>query len=843
MRKHSKYLSSVAVAAILATPVATLPTAGWATIDEVVVTTRKREENLQEVPVAVAAFSADLLESQGLRNTQDILKLVPGVQFDQAFGASDTRISMRGINASRGRASVAVLVDGVDVSGENINIGGGSSLLNTALLDLERVEIVKGPQSALYGRNAFAGAINYITKKPSMDGMEGNLSVDVGEHGKYEVRGVVSGPVVADKLALRLNAATYNLDGYYEDPSSGGDLNGAESDGIRLAALFTPTENITINANVAYTESKSSPRAVVKVGKANTFYSKVDGSALPGLSPDDAFFTAFSAQGYGQWLGTVGSVEESDINLSQSVRPGFEGDFQGSEDERLSAALDIEWDLGSVTLRSITGYLDNEASAHEDVDFQDGPGTVYIGVGLNNANDYLAYTDTEQWSQEITLSSNDWDHGNWLVGVSGFWEEVQDADHSLGWYPDPFAYFALPCGNGAPFDIACSVTESITSTGGIPKEIDRDTDSWSAFGLVGLDLTEQLRITAEARYTHDDVTVTTNTLIDRVSQMLLNVPFDLDFGGGAAADLPDSATVTSNSLNYRLAADYKVNDDVMLYASVGTSTKPGGFGTAQMGRPGAASMKPEELTAYEVGAKTTWLDGALQANAAVFFNEYEDRQVGVTVDDPVTGWPAAGIVNAGAAETKGFELDVLWQPIDELTLGMGYAYVDAEWTDFNYTEIRNAAGKSLTAKDQAICGNIVGDCSGADIIGIPENAWTLMANYTAPMANSNMEWFVNTSAQWNDERAVTDRINGPYIGSSWNVDIQAGLQSDTWSVMLYADNVLDDDSVDWGQGYQDFKDGMWGGTFGGEPRDESVMAFLPNPRVVGVRANIKFGGN
>ena len=138
-----------------------------------------------------------------------------------------------------------------------------------------------------------------------------------------------------------------------------------------------------------------------------------------------------------------------------------------------------------------------------------------------------------------------------------------------------------------------------------------------------------------------------------------------------------------------------------------------------------------------------------------------------------------------------------------------------------------------------MCGNAAGDCSGAPISGIPENALTLVANYSAAF-NADTEWFVNLSGQYTDERAVNDEVRTAYIDASWNVDMQTGLQTDTWSLVAYADNLLDDDTVAWGQGYQDFKDGMYGGANGGEPRDEAVMAFLPAPRSFGIRASWKF---
>ena len=187
--------SPIAVAVFLGAACSCLVGTAQAQIDEIIVTTRKTEESLQSVPVAVTALTRDFFEKQGVSTTADVVKMVPGVNFDQAFSAADTRISIRGINSERGRASVAVLVDGIDVSGENITSGGGSSLLNTRLLDLERVEVLKGPHSALYGRTAFAGAINYLTRKPSMDDFEINTYGDVADFGTYDIRGSISGPL------------------------------------------------------------------------------------------------------------------------------------------------------------------------------------------------------------------------------------------------------------------------------------------------------------------------------------------------------------------------------------------------------------------------------------------------------------------------------------------------------------------------------------------------------------------------------------------------------------------------------------------------------------------------
>ncbi|MEE4184285.1 MAG: TonB-dependent receptor plug domain-containing protein, partial [Gammaproteobacteria bacterium] len=524
-----------------------------ATVDEIIVTTRRGEENLQDIPVAVRSFDEEFLQKQAIRTTEQIAALVPGVQFDQSFSAADTRITIRGIASERGRTSSAVLIDGIDVTGENVTAGGGSSLLNTRLLDLERVEVIKGPQSALYGRNAFAGAISYVSRQPSLEETEINLFADYSTFdttgNATDVRASISGPVIDGKLALGLNVGYFDNTGFYRNnnqavPAANSRLNGEESIGARLSAVWTPTDNVAVTANLMYSDREVTPRGAVKVANANTFY--LNGAELPaGTTPE---FSFLGNQDFGQWLGTVTSVSPENINYSISERTN--APFAGSTDETLLAYVKVDWDLGAVTLRSNSSYLDNKATLQEDAEYQDGVGTVFMGVGLSLANDYQDATDSTYINQEFTLESNDWDRGTWLVGVQYFRDDTKNVDTSLGWYNDPFIVFVPGlCGSG-PFQAACSFADSAIA-GDPAKVIERDTDSRSIFGLVGYDLTDNLRITAEARYIRDEITVTTNTAIDRVSQYILNVPIDFSFG--APPVLPARDTQSSNTLNPRVA--------------------------------------------------------------------------------------------------------------------------------------------------------------------------------------------------------------------------------------------------------------------------------------------------
>jgi outer membrane receptor protein involved in Fe transport len=183
-----------------------------AQIEEVVVSTRRRAESLQDVPIAVSAISAEQIERQGITDLEDVVQNQPSVQFDQSYGPADNRITIRGLSNTRGRSNVAFLIDGIDVTTETLISAGSGLLANRRLLtDVENIEIVKGPQSALYGRSAFAGAISYTTKEPS-DEFEGRVSLDVGDFGRRTVEGAFGGPL-SDTVGIRITGVNFNEDG------------------------------------------------------------------------------------------------------------------------------------------------------------------------------------------------------------------------------------------------------------------------------------------------------------------------------------------------------------------------------------------------------------------------------------------------------------------------------------------------------------------------------------------------------------------------------------------------------------------------------------------------------
>jgi len=245
-----------------------VPQYAAAQLEEIVVTTRKKQEYLQDLPIAVDAITAEQIDRQGITGIGDVARLNPSIQFFTGFGPQDTRITMRGLSNTRGRSNVAILVDGVDVTTENFLSPGSGLLANQRLLnDIERIEIVKGPQSALYGRSAFAGAISYITKEPG-DELGGQVRIDGADDGYLQFDGSIDGPIpgIEDILGMRLSGVYWNDDGHYKNSISDQPVGGGEGWGTAFTTVLTPTESIKIKARVEYSDDEYNSQPVVRIG-------------------------------------------------------------------------------------------------------------------------------------------------------------------------------------------------------------------------------------------------------------------------------------------------------------------------------------------------------------------------------------------------------------------------------------------------------------------------------------------------------------------------------------------------------------------------------------------------
>jgi outer membrane receptor protein involved in Fe transport len=453
-------LSLFSVAANFGTSVAVLyPLAASAQIDEVIVTTRRREESLQDVPIAVSAISSEQLLRQGVTDLRRTVELQPSVQFDQAFGPADNRITIRGLSNTRGRSNVAFLIDGIDVTTENLVTAGSGLLANRRLLsDVERIEIVKGPQSALYGRAAFAGALSYTTKDPG-DEFQGRVGLDIGDYGRRNFDVAFGGPVT-DTLGLRVTGTMWNEDGFYSNSVTGQAIGQQEGYAFAVKSVWKPADGIKSTLRAEYSDEEFGPRPVVRLpGTEPVWFPNGGprfqdglGNVLPGgdarvlarpiitgnVFNQDQTGTATNLFNFGLYCpdrpdligqGNVGRGFDptqdpgfclpKEIGRSSGLRPSLSadpvtgGDFQGTTTETFRVSFVNTFDVGVGTFSSYTGWTDFVGDDIYDQDYQNAA----LGFQLANTT-----TETNQFSQEIRFASAFDGPVNFTVGAL-FWDE------------------------------------------------------------------------------------------------------------------------------------------------------------------------------------------------------------------------------------------------------------------------------------------------------------------------------------------------------------------------------------------------------------------------------------
>ena len=232
-----------------------------AVLEEIIVTARKREENLFDIPVAITAITGEQIENFGLNDLQDVAKIVPGLTFDRSVTQNDYAPALRGLQAEQGRNSVGLLIDDIDISSQNVQVAGGGSLARLRLVDVERIEVVKGPQAALYGRSAFGGAVNYITKRPSLNDYDLKAAFDVHSESGQEITVSGGAPVVEDAFGVRVNAYWFDERGSYKNTVSDDYVGGGDGMGISAAFLLQASENFSVYGRLEYSDESYAPQA------------------------------------------------------------------------------------------------------------------------------------------------------------------------------------------------------------------------------------------------------------------------------------------------------------------------------------------------------------------------------------------------------------------------------------------------------------------------------------------------------------------------------------------------------------------------------------------------------
>lgn len=649
-----------------------------ALMDEVVVTARKREESVQDTPIAVSAFTGASLDARGIQKIDDIAKITPNMSFDNfnsnGGGGSSAAIFIRGVGQRdfipSADPGVGLYVDGVYFAR---SVG---SVLD--LIDVERVEVLRGPQGTLFGRNTTGGAIAIHTVKPHEE-FEGKIRVKTGTDNNLDIVGKVNIPI-SDNLFMNASLATFNQDGFVVNPLNGMDTGDDETVAFRGAVRWLLNDDVEVNLSGDYSRDRENGQASVispdpnrailfippdpanpmSTGNgatqhnfflgANSPFNPANGG--PGLggpagfgNPGVPFARGFSNcdaanPGPGVAGTTSGCINANNVLLggNTSTMPTF------SDIDVYGVSATVDWNItDNMQLKLISAYRDVDSSfAH------DGDKTPYY---LSWVRDEIY--EQEQFSQEIQLLGTAFDDRlQWIVG--GFYFEEKGNNYN------PVDFAGIDIESGAKFK----------------------NDSKAVFLQGTYDISDKLHLTAGIRYTKDskDFIVTTGDTIGDIGPVNIQSATPVFAPTGLVVKLIDDGTTTLKADDWTPMANiaYDWNDNLMTYFTYSEGFKSGGVQQRNAGVFGASAptYDPEFVESYEIGFKYSTEDGRFVLNGAAFFADYTNIQLETLAPEGI----APQLANAGEGEVKGFELEARWSPLDTWFVEAAIGHLDATIT-------------------------------------------------------------------------------------------------------------------------------------------------------------------
>jgi outer membrane receptor protein involved in Fe transport len=800
---HVISLSFVAGAAWLAAaPAAAQGTA----LEEIIVTAQKREQRLQDVPISVATLGGDQLLEQNMVELEALGALLPNVHVSEA--AIGDKLFIRGVGSGINAGfeqSVGTFIDGV--------YHGRSLQSRSQFLDVERVEVLRGPQSTFFGNNTIGGALNVVTRAPS-DEFTGHVSgLYEFEHDEYHVEAAAGGPA-SDTLSLRGAILFSGLDGWLENANTGDEEPDEDNIAGRLRATWEPVANFRAMGKIEYGTFEVEGRALQNLNcpPATGAGGVCAITTLPVLA---AFGPAFAAPLYPAFDDELddttqanGPVPAGFLTAINTLGALEAGTAIPAPDSRYSTpdlaelttrnyTLTMEFDVGDHVLTSVTGY-----SAY-DFDFRQQSDFVPIPIASVGQEE-----DFEQFSQELRVTSPT---GGVLEYLGGIYYQTSDLDVdediSLYFPPpyfQPFASWAMamdPMRLPATFALVDSAHE-------------QDEETFAVFASVTWNITEDLRVTAGARYTNVDkdldraqaitdlapgITVPCVIPIPAVcpsaaAPLLVTAPNSPPFnafGWGAGAL---SLAREDDDFTPSVSVQWNVTGDAMLYFSFAQGFKAGGFDQRNLFLdPVSGQFEPESVDAYEIGAKTVFLDDMLNINVALFRSEYDDLQVS-TFDGVVNFL----VNNAASAVTQGVELDARMRFSERFFIAASAAYLDADWDDFQNAQCTalDLQRARLTGPHAGCAPNADGlfvqDLTGRDLIMSPKWSGNVFAEYIHPVTAS-LDVIGQLSVYFEGDHYLAADNDPTTIQESFaKLDFRLALAAEQgWEVALVARNLTD----------------------------------------------------
>ena len=666
-----------------------------AVLEEITVTAQKRSESLQEVPVTVQAFTGDQLEAFGVNQITDVTRLAPNLNV-VVQNAMSQHIVIRGVGTNEffGNApsSVGVYMDEVTMN---------SSYLSTlGLFDMERVEVLRGPQNSLFGRNTTGGAVNYISRLPQVgEALNGYGGVMYGSHDRIEVEGAVSAPL-GSSAAVRLAGKFHTRDGRWNNVDSGDHNYGdTERYSVRGTLIWEPQAETTITGSfhVARDRSQAQPqKAFGTLANNPPLRLLPDEQTIAGTFTSDIDFQTpvpyVTSQGF-----NVVETDWSKVRTGGSQRADL--DVEGGY-------LKIRHDFGTVTLTSITSYDHTHGFYEED------NGVSGLSAGLNQEALLIDMDqEYEQITQELRLSSDDdTARFRWITGIyyltedSTLGQDIRFGDNGVlafhpvvnGVPPSVFGFPDTPAGFFAALD---AIPNPFTNTAGFSIAKLEDS-SFSAYGHTVFEFTDKLNVIAGLRWTHDDKSnpsffagsiditgIPQNTYYGTplLRQLTAGLPacpslaVAPPFTIGCANDNTTRPDIKTSEFGGKVGLDYHITDDVMVYGSYSRGFKSGKFDVEFLHSDVTPfpqrSLGVEVLNVYELGVKSTWLQGAMHLNGAFFYNKWTDQQVFNV------GSRGPEFFNLPESRILGGEIEMQWIPAESWLITGALGFLDSEITD------------------------------------------------------------------------------------------------------------------------------------------------------------------
>ena len=615
-----------------------------ATLEEVVVTARKRSETLFESPISVRAFTESEIRATGIQTPQDFVDLTPNVTLVQTQSTGNSFLNIRGISSARNsELAAAVIIDGVLLS--------NPTQLNQQLYDIQQIEVLRGPQGALYGRNAIGGAITISTKEPG-DEHEGEIRVGAESAPGYSVKGFVGGPLNDDgTLKYRIAGSYMDNDGYLDNVYLGEEADPYKDTSLRARLDWDISETLTTDFRVSYSKLES-----------QAFYFVLDADA-----------------------------DDTDKPI-QNNNPG------NNEREFVSASFKFDWDLGFATLTGISSYDDiSEVSSGDNVFFlppedaenywnydfffgclrdgQSNPACAFLGSFPGTQDPYIdlsqnQYLEVESFSQEIRLTSNNTEGLRWSVGAYAIATERYistggQIDRGLGVFDVKKIFRPSIFTDGYSDGV---VNDPSPQLGVLADE--QDNFAWAVFGQLSYDITDALELAFSLRYDEDERENTTLTEAE------YNVPFN------AAVIYGDVRKETWDAMQPKLTLRWRPSDSWMLYADASRGFRSGGYNQSGVGTavpyPGIEDIFDEQIAeTYEVGAKGELNDGKLRLSAALYHTTLE----GAYFFYYDAGTNTQNLGSLTEVEYRGGELELTALLGDYFTLNAGIGLTDSEITE------------------------------------------------------------------------------------------------------------------------------------------------------------------